>query len=43
MTDRVMLDIETLGTDPGAAVLSIGACRFDTAAGKPEDTFEASI
>ena len=30
MTDRVMLDIETLGTDPGAAVLSIGAVAFDT-------------
>ena len=29
MTDRVMLDIETLGTDPGAAILSIGAVAFD--------------
>jgi len=28
MTDRVMLDIETLGTEPGAAILSIGAVRF---------------
>jgi|APHM01.1.fsa_nt_gi hypothetical protein len=30
MTDprRVMLDIETLGTDPGAVVLSVGACVF---------------
>lgn len=27
-TDRVMLDIETLGLNPGAAVLSIGAVRF---------------
>jgi len=27
---RVMLDIETLGTDPGAAILSVGACTFDT-------------
>jgi DNA polymerase III epsilon subunit-like protein len=27
-TDRVMLDIETLGTDPGCAILSIGAVRF---------------
>ena len=30
MTERVMLDIETLGTDPGAAVLSIAAVAFDT-------------
>jgi len=28
--DRVMLDIETLGTDPGAAIVSIGAVRFST-------------
>lgn len=27
--DRVMLDIETLGTEPGAVILSIGAVRFD--------------
>jgi hypothetical protein len=26
---RVMIDIETLGTDPGAAIVSIGAVRFD--------------
>jgi len=26
---RVMLDIETLGIEPGAAILSIGACTFD--------------
>ena len=29
MTERVMLDLETLGTAPGAAVLSIGAVGFD--------------
>ena len=29
MTDRIMVDIETLGTDPGAAIASIGAVRFD--------------
>jgi len=28
---RVMIDIETLGLDPGAAILSIGAVRFSTA------------
>ena len=27
--DRVMLDIETMGLEPGSAILSIGACRFD--------------
>lgn len=27
--DRVMVDIETLGTEPGAAILSIGAVRFN--------------
>jgi len=30
MTTRIMLDIETLGIEPGAAILSIGACTFDT-------------
>jgi DNA polymerase III epsilon subunit-like protein len=29
MTHRIMLDIETLGLEPGAAIVSIGACRFD--------------
>lgn len=27
---RLMVDIESLGTDPGAAILSIGAVPFDT-------------
>jgi DNA polymerase III epsilon subunit-like protein len=27
--EHVMVDIETLGTDPGAAIVSIGAVRFD--------------
>lgn len=27
--DRVMVDIETLGLEPGCAILSIGAVRFD--------------
>lgn len=29
--DKVMLDLETLGTSPGCVVLSIGACSFDHA------------
>jgi len=41
MTDRVMVDIETLGLDPGAAILSIGAVRFDGYGTGAE--FEASI
>jgi len=40
--DRVMLDLETLGTDPGCAILSIGAVRFD-ADGPTEDTFHRSV
>jgi len=27
-TERIMVDIETLGTDPGSAILSIGAVKF---------------
>lgn len=26
---HIMLDIETLGTQPGSAIISIGACSFD--------------
>ena len=29
MREHAMIDIETLGTEPGCVVLSIGACRFD--------------
>lgn len=39
--DRVMIDIETLGLNPGAAILSIGAVRFDTDG--LGDTFERNI
>ncbi|OYR88661.1 hypothetical protein DJ71_04880 [Halorubrum sp. E3] len=28
MTDRVMIDIESMGLDPGASIVSIGAVRF---------------
>jgi hypothetical protein len=41
MTDRVMVDIETLGTEPGCAILSIGAVRFD--GGQLGDTFYETI
>lgn len=33
MSNHVMVDIETLGTAPGSAILSIGAVRFDPEAG----------
>jgi len=36
-----MLDIETLGIEPGAAILSIGACTFDTEG--VGETFEVSV
>jgi len=42
MTTRVMLDIETLGIDPGAAILSIGAVTFD-ADGPTDRTFHESV
>lgn len=41
MSDRIMLDIETLGTEPGCAIVAIGACRFDTR--HVGQTFEASV
>ena len=40
-TDRVMVDIETLGRGPGCAILSIGAVRFNTYG--PGRTFDRSI
>lgn len=39
--DRVMIDIETLGLEPGSAIVSIGAVRFDRDG--LGDTFEASV
>lgn len=39
--DRVMLDLETLGTSPGSVILSIGAARFDL--GGVNDTFYEAI
>lgn len=41
MTDRVMLDIETLGLDPGASIVAIGAVRFSESG--LGDTFQRSI
>jgi len=41
--DRIMLDIETLGLEPGAAVISIGACRFRPGDGVVGETFYVEI
>lgn len=39
-----MIDIETLGVEPGACILSIGACEFSPGIGVVEDrTFYAEI
>jgi len=40
-TDRVMVDIETLGTETGSAILSIGAALFDVDGVR--ETFHRSI
>lgn len=42
MSTQVMLDIETLSTDPRATILSIGAVKFD-ATGVTDDTFYTTI
>lgn len=39
---HVMVDLETLGTDPGAVILSIGAVRFDTD-GIDDETLHVSV
>jgi DNA polymerase III epsilon subunit-like protein len=39
MTDRVMIDIETLGTEPGTSIIAIGAVRFDLTDGVTDDLF----
>jgi len=41
MTDRVMIDLETLGREPGCVICSVGAAKF----GEREvgETFEASV
>jgi hypothetical protein len=35
--NRIMVDIETLGTDPFCPILSIGACNFDPMVADTED------
>ncbi len=38
---EIMIDIETLGTNPGACIVSIGAVRFTRSAGIGEEFFES--
>lgn len=38
-----MLDLETLGTGTDAAIVSIGACRFDLASGQIQDEFHEKV
>lgn len=40
---NIMIDIETLGTKPGAGILSIAAIRFDPFTGKTAGTFDMGI
>lgn len=40
---NVMLDLETLGNEPGACILSIGACVFDPLSRKIDSTFYTHI
>jgi DNA polymerase III epsilon subunit-like protein len=39
----IMLDIETLGTSPGAAIVAIGAIKFSWITGKPTDKFYLNV
>jgi len=41
MTNRCMIDIETLGREPGCSIVSIGCCRFD--AREVGETFGSSV
>lgn len=40
---RVMLDLETMGSGPKAAIVSIGACFFELETGEIGETFERII
>jgi len=40
---HVMIDLETLGTGPDAAVVSIGACRFNINTGEIQSRFHEKV
>ena len=41
--NNLMLDIETMGTGPNAAIMAIGACYFDPVTGDVGDTFHEQV
>lgn len=41
--NHVMLDLETMGTEPGCAIVSIGAVEFDLKSGKIGEKFYCTI
>lgn len=40
---NIMLDLETMGTDPDAPIMSIGACYFDPLTCEIGDTFHEQV
>ena len=43
MNDNIMVDLETMGTGPNAAIIAIGACYFDIQTGLIGDRFYAVV
>lgn len=43
MADHVMVDLETLGREPGSVIVSIGAVKFELTAETPGDRFYTPI
>ena len=43
MKPHLMIDLETMDTEPSGAIVSIGACKFDMRTGDIVDTFYAAI
>jgi hypothetical protein len=42
-SDEVSIDIESMGTEPGSAVIGIGACFFNTTTGEIDEGFYRAI
>jgi hypothetical protein len=40
---QIMLDLETMGTKPGCAIVSIGAVKFDLMTGAAEEQFYTAV
>jgi len=40
---NLMIDLETLGTDPSAPIIEIGACFFDLHTGEISNTFNRTV